>query len=89
GRSEYRTRDSLPIGHTLVKGVDVFDGHLVVSRQDFTYPGRGVPLSFQRTYSSSGTSEPGPLGAGWSHNYRSRIVVTPCGEVILIGGEGS
>ncbi len=88
-RVELRTRDSLPVGHTLVHGVDLWDGHLSLSREDLSYPGRGPALSFQRTYSSNAGSEPGPLGPGWSHNYESRVVVTPCGDVIVIGGEGS
>jgi len=87
--SELRSRDVLPVGHVLVKGVDLFDGHLVVSRESFRIPGRGVPLSFQRTYSSSGGFDPGNLGVGWVHNWESQVVVTPCGEVIVIGGEGS
>ncbi|HEY0782118.1 MAG TPA: hypothetical protein VGE98_06685, partial [Thermoanaerobaculia bacterium] len=42
--SEYRTRDSLPVGHTLVQGVDLWDGHLSLERDDLVVPGRGVPL---------------------------------------------
>ncbi len=87
--SEYQTRDSLPVGHAMVQGVDLWDGHLSLGREDFTIPGRGFPLSFQRTYSSNGGGDPGPLGSGWSHNWDSRVIVTPCGEAIVIGGEGS
>lgn len=88
-KSELTTRDSLPVGHAVVKGVDLFDGHLTVSRQDFVLPGRGVPLEFNRVYSSNAPSEGGPLGIRWSHSLDSKIVVTPCGEVIVIGGQGS
>ena len=87
--SEYHTRDSLAVGHAMVQGVDLWDGHLSVGREDFKIPGRGLPLSFQRTYSSNGGGEPGPLGPGWSHNWDSRVVITPCGDAIVIGGEGS
>ncbi|MCP4660385.1 MAG: RHS repeat protein, partial [bacterium] len=38
---------------------------------------------------SQHSDEPGALGVGWIHNYHSRLIVTPCGEVIIIGGEGS
>ncbi|HEX3529650.1 MAG TPA: DUF6531 domain-containing protein, partial [Thermoanaerobaculia bacterium] len=86
--SEYRTRDSLPVGHTIVQGVDLWDGHLTLNREDFRLPGRGAPLEFQRNYSSSGGDAIGPLGAAWSHNYESRVIIDPCGEVIVIGGEG-
>ena len=88
-RSEFKTRDLLPVGHAMVKGVDLFDGHLVVSRSDFQFPGRGLPLSFSRTYSSNAGAEGGLLGVGWSHNLGSKIIVSPCGEVIIIGGQGS
>ena len=57
--SHYSTRDQLPVGHTLVKGVNVFNGGLAVSSNDMTLPGRGVPLDFTRTYSSLGSEAPG------------------------------
>lgn len=88
-RSELRVRDALPVGHTIVHGIDLWDGHLVVSREDLAYPGRGMSLAFERTYSSNAGFEPGALGVGWSHSYESRAIVTPCGEVILTGAEGS
>jgi hypothetical protein len=86
--SRYTERDALPIGHVLVKGVDLWDGHLAVSREDFTIAGRGPDLQFARTYSSSGSAYVGSLGVGWAHTWDSRVVVTPCGEAIVIGGEG-
>jgi RHS repeat-associated protein len=86
--SHFSMRDSLPVGHAMVKGVDLFDGHLVLSRDDLAVPGRGVPLSFQRTYSSA-SAEPGHLGRGWTHNWLARVIETPCAELILIGTEGS
>lgn len=87
--SEYTSRDALPVGHVLIQGVDLLDGNLSISRADFSLPGRGLPLAFQRSYSSNAGNEPGPMGVGWDHNYNSRIVGTPCGDVIVIGGEGS
>ncbi|MCP4656998.1 MAG: hypothetical protein GY856_16425, partial [bacterium] len=87
--SQYQLRSSLSVGHVLVKGVDLFDGHLVVQRDDFEYPGRGVPLRFARTYTSNNAGDPSLMGTGWTHSYMVKLVVTPCGEVILIGGDGS
>lgn len=86
---EHTVYDNLPIGQTLVKGVNVHSGALTVSAEDMQVPGRGVPLQMQRSYSSSGSDVPGPLGLGWSHNYDSRILITPCNEVIIRGGDGS
>jgi YD repeat-containing protein len=88
-RSEFKTRDSLPVGHVVVKGVDLFTGHLSVARQDFQLPGRGVPIGFSRHYSSNSPTDGGSLGIGWSHSLGSRIILTPCGEAIVIGGQGS
>lgn len=86
--SKYTLHDSLPIGHAMVQGVDLWDGHLALSREDFRIPGRGAGLEFQRTYSSNASDDIGPLGAAWSHNYESRVIITSCGEVVVIGGEG-
>jgi RHS repeat-associated protein len=86
--SHYKTHDNLPVGHTLVKGVNVFTGGLTVSSNDLSVPGRGLPLEFTRTYSSSSSDAPGALGYGWNFNYDSKIIITPCGEAIVIGAQG-
>jgi len=52
-------------------------------------PGRGLPLQFDRSYSSAGSTSDGPLGAGWTHNYNVRLVQDDCGHLTVIGGEGS
>ena len=79
----------LPIGHTLVKGVDLADGHLSLVREDLTIPGHGPTLQFTRSYGSSGNRASGVMGAGWTHNYDARVVKDSCGTVTLVGGEGS
>ena len=79
---------SLPIGHTLVKNVDLWDGHLTASSQDVVIPGR-IPLEFGRSYSSGGVESSGPLGAGWSHSADVRLIRDSCGRYVVIGGEGS
>ncbi len=88
-RSSYRERNALPVGHVLVEGVDLFDGHLVLQRQDLSVPGRGVALDLSRAYASTAGGDPGPLGLGWTHSYDSKLFVTPCGEVVISGGDGS
>ncbi|HVS66652.1 MAG TPA: DUF6531 domain-containing protein, partial [Thermoanaerobaculia bacterium] len=84
----FRVRDRTPLGHAMVKGVDLFDGHLVVSREDFVFPARGPSLRFSRTWSSNHGNQPGPLGVGWAHRYDSRVIVTPFGEAVVVGAEG-
>ncbi len=85
--SRFNRKDRMPVGHTTVEGVDVFDGSMARSSTDISIPSRGQDLEFTRTYSSAAASGmPGPLGYGWNHRYNSKIVVNPCGEVTVIGG---
>ena len=78
----------LPVGHTFIKGVDLLDGHLVSSSTDLSIPGRGPTLELTRTYSSSGVPDAGVMGAGWSMNYFSTLVVSNCAWTV-VGGDGS
>jgi RHS repeat-associated protein len=87
---EIEIHQTFPIGHTIIQGVDLWDGHLAHSAQDISLPGRKVSLAFGRTYSSAGDSSSGPLGAGWTHSYNIRLVHRlSCGTFTVIGGEGS
>ena len=87
--SSFSTKQVLPVGATIVKGVNVSDGSLAVSVQDIDkIPGRGIPLEFSRTYSSGSNGEPGALGYGWHHNFDSKVIITRCGEAVVIGGQG-
>ncbi len=87
--SQFTSRDALPVGQSLIRGINPWNGNLSLSRGDFRVPGRGSPLTFQRSYSSNAGKDPGVMGTGWVHNYESKVIVTPCSEVILVGGEGS
>ena len=78
----------LPVGHTFIKGVDLSDGHLVSSSTDLSIPGRGPSLELVRTYGSAGRSSRGVMGAGWSMNYYSTLIVSDCAWTIR-GGDGS
>jgi len=97
GRSEEKTsplsiqsviQNSLPIGHTLVKGVDVSNGNLSISSTDFSVPSHVLPLDFQRYYSSNSSNSPGALGVGWNHNYNAHLSINRCGIISLSGGTG-
>ncbi|MEO1366487.1 MAG: DUF6531 domain-containing protein, partial [Acidobacteriota bacterium] len=87
--SQFTSRDALPVGQSLIQGVNPWSGGLSLPRTDLAVPGRGAYLNFGRTYSSNGGKTPNALGPGWSHTYESKVIVTPCGEAIVIGGEGS
>jgi len=81
--------ENLPIGHSSVKNIDLMDGHLSIVRKDFAIKGLGPDLQFIRSYGSVGNRSSGPIGAGWSHNYESKLVFDSCGHVTIVGGEGS
>jgi RHS repeat-associated protein len=80
--------ESLPLGHTFVKGVDLADGHTVLSRTDITIPGVVAPLDFTRTYSSAGMRSAGSVGAGWGHNWEMSLRVETDGTITLSAGSG-
>jgi len=80
---------NLPLAHTIIKGVDIWDGHLIRTSQDVIVPGRGMSLDFTRTYSSLGSSSDSPMGAGWTFSYDVRLIAHSCGGLTVIGGEGT
>lgn len=82
-------RAVLPVGRTFVKGVDLYDGHLVRQATDLKVPGRHLGLEVTRTYSSSGQDSEGLMGAGWAFNYEAGLVVSSCGLVIVKTADGS
>jgi len=85
---EIATHGVLPVGATFVKGVNLFDGHLVVSSTDARIGGR-IPLEIARTYGSGGLfSDESALGVGWSFNYGSTLIATEC-FVVVVGGDGT
>ena len=87
--SEFKVTNRLPVGHTVVKGVNIKYGQLVVGATDLTVPGRGVPLEFRRTYASNAPFMPGVMGSRWSHSYESKITTGCGGSFVVEGGEGS
>ncbi len=87
--ADIRNRSVLPVGHTFVKGVDIFDGHLVQQSTDLQIPGRHLGLSLTRTYSSAAKGAAGDVGAGWSFNYASGVFPSSCGVYVVTTADGS
>lgn len=56
------------LGQILEHDVNILDGSLQLTRQDFALEGLGPNLAFQRNYNSNNGSG-GVLGPGWSHSY--------------------
>ena len=79
----------LPVGRTFVKGVDLFDGHLVRQATDVRVEGRHLGLEVTRTYSSAARAEDGVMGAGWAWNYDSAVTPSGCGLYNVSTADGS
>ena len=56
---------------------------------DFTIPGRGVPLSLTRTYSAAMAATNSPLGYGWTDSYNMTATVDSSGDVSVEQQNGS
>lgn len=83
-----KRRGSLPLSHSFVKGVDVYDGHAVISAQDAAIGGRGPGLKFTRTYASHSGDDKTLLGRGWESDLESRVLRDTCGTYTVTGGAG-
>ncbi|WP_395788215.1 RHS repeat-associated core domain-containing protein, partial [Aquimonas sp.] len=81
-------RGALPLARSLVKGVDVYDGHAVISAADVAIGGRGPGLRFTRTYASHSGDEPSLLGRGWQSDIEARVVGDTCGSYVVTGAAG-
>ena len=54
---------------------------------DLFIPGRGIPLDSNRTYSSLGASQLGPLGAGWTDSYNLSLAVDAQSGNVMVNEE--
>jgi RHS repeat-associated protein len=67
-------------------------GNFTQSESDFAIGGRGVGLSFARTYNSQAAAEgvTGPFGYGWSSSFSDHVVSEPEGkQVTVVQANGS
>lgn len=67
--------------------VDIRDGSVAVSHQDFSIPGR-LPLSWSRDY-SSGNSHDGMCGYGWQTPADFRLEIDADGTVLFFEASGA
>ena len=81
-------RDSLPLAHSFVKGVDLFSGHAVLSAEDASIGGRGPGMKFTRTYASHSGNELTFLGRGWNTDLDSQVSLDRCGLYTVTGAAG-
>jgi RHS repeat-associated protein len=55
--------------------VDTATGNFSETYKDLAIPGRGLPLSFTRTYNSGAAATNGPLGFGWTMSYNASLTI--------------
>lgn len=73
-------RSSRGLGEIVEHDVNVLDGSLRLSRQDFAIGGKGPALALVRSYTNLGTDADGALGTGWSHSFDLQLVPTSTDE---------
>ena len=52
--------------------VNIANGNLFETEEDFTIPSRGMPINFVRYYNSQSDYN-GPMGYGWTHTYNQHV----------------
>lgn len=74
GRINERTENKM-LGNTVVHDVMLHDGALNLTRQDFSFSGRGPQLFFARSYTNQNSGlRHRPLGNGWTHTLDMRLI---------------
>jgi len=58
-------------------------GNFYHTFMDLAIPGRGIPLSFTRTYNSLSAGQDGPVGFGWADNYNAFLTTDVSGDVTV------
>jgi RHS repeat-associated protein len=75
------------VGISCAGPVNCATGTLWHQWDDLGAGGRGVPLSFQRTYSSAAAGSDGPLGFGWTHSYNMSLAVNQTSGNVTVSQE--
>jgi RHS repeat-associated protein len=69
--------------------VNCASGALVESARDVNVPGRGLALSWRRTYVSSLAATDGPLGFGWNFDAGAHLSIDGSGNATFVDGGGT
>jgi RHS repeat-associated protein len=67
--------------------VNCATGNLTESQTDLTLAGRGIPLTFTRTYNAQAAvvqSSPGSFGYGWSSSFSDRMEINPTAGTLTV-----
>ncbi|MGE5551242.1 MAG: DUF6531 domain-containing protein [Bacteroidota bacterium] len=90
GLESYWNYQSTSLGRAGTAQVNLNNGNLLLSATDFALPGRGIPITISRYYSSLATFE-GMLGKGWRSSFEFFIQIdqTDGKSVFLNDPDGS
>jgi len=69
--------------------VNAVTGEFWQTADDISVPGRGIPLDFNRTYSSNRSAVDGPLGFGWTHAYAFGLTLDGSGNATVSQATGA
>ena len=71
------------------KPVNCATGEFWHTFTDISVPGRGIPISFTRTYNSLAAASGGPLGHGWTSSYTMALSTDSNGNVTVAEENGA
>ncbi len=69
--------------------IDLSTGNYTHQHTDASMSGKGPPLTFSRSYNALDSSS-GPLGAAWTHNYNTHLLIdssNPSAKIITVVNE--
>src|ERR1051325_9760159 len=66
---------------TSAEPISTGTGNYFYQHTDIVMPGRGLPMTFARTYNAQDTYS-GPLGAYWTHTYNALLAINSLGAAI-------
>lgn len=69
--------------------VNPVNGNLVLQQGDLSIPGRGIPVSIDRTYNSRKTYLSGIFGYGWRSNVEVQLADSGSGPITLIDADAT
>jgi RHS repeat-associated protein len=69
--------------------INTVTGEFWQTADDLAIPGRGLPIDFNRTYSSNRASVNGPLGYGWSFSYGISLSLDGSGNATVSQSTGA
>lgn len=70
-------------------GVNPVNGNLVIVEKDLSIPGRGIPVSINRTFNSRASFQEGMFGYGWTSNLEIRLADAGTESITLIDGDNT